>query len=194
MPECPECDAEVPGDAVVCHGCGANLNHVGSHEAGAAVTTADYDPEEAREQFERRYGIDIGDRTVEEFLTHLDQQDYSLTAWFWFVVAVEVTGVVLFATTIFEVFTLGLDGRLVFTTISALLGLAILADTGVVGQFERWAKIRWTYVLLAAIPLVGHVAGVFYLTLRHLMYERTVEHRQRLMNAGFDIGPGFADD
>jgi hypothetical protein len=194
MAVCPECDAEVPDDAMVCHGCGANLNHVGSDDAGPAVTTADYDPEEAREQFERRYGIDIGDRTVEEFLAHLDRRDYSLTVWFWLVVVAELTGIVLFAATIFEVFTLGLDGRLVFTAISALLGLAIFADTSVVGQFERWAKIRWTYVLLSAVPLVGHIAGVLYLTLRHLMYEQTVEHRQRLMNAGFDVGPGFADD
>ena len=49
-------------------------------------------------------------------------------------------------------------------------------------------------MLLSAVPLVGHIAGVLYLTLRHLMYEQTVEHRQRLMNAGFDVGPGFADD
>jgi hypothetical protein len=193
MPACIDCDAEVPSDASVCHRCGASLDHIQS-SGTPSVTNADYDPEAAREQFERRYGIDIGDRSVDEFLSHLDQQDYSLSIWFWLVVATEMVGVGLFALTIFEIFTIGVNSQLVFPSISVLLGLAILADTGDVGLFERWAKIRWTYVLLAVIPLVGHLAGLLYLMLRHLMYEQTVEHRQRLVKAGFDVGAGVSDD
>lgn len=193
MPQCPDCDAEIPGDPSVCHRCGASLDHLQS-SGTPSVTNAEYDPEAAREQFERRYGIDIGDKTVDEFLSHLDQQDYSLSIWFWLVVVTEMVGVGLFALTIFGVFTLGVNSQLVFPSISVLLGLSILADTGDVGLFKRWAKIRWTYVLLAAIPLVGHLAGLLYLMLRHLMYEQTVEHRQRLMKAGFDVGTGVGDD
>lgn len=161
---------------------------------GFDVTTADYDPEAERERFERRFGIDIGDRTVDEFLSHLDQQDYSSTPWFWSVVAIETVGITLFCLVVFTDLGLGVDSRLLFVGASLLLAAAIFADTRVVGLFERWAKIRWTYILLAAIPLVAHLAGLFYLVLRRLKHEQTIEHRQRLMSAGVDIDGSFSDD
>lgn len=151
------------------------------------VTGADYDPEAEREAFERRYGIDLGDRTVGEFIDHLDRQDYSLTPWVWLLAAAEVAGVALFALAVAGVVALGIDRAVVFVAISVLMAAAIFLDTRAVGQFRRWAKIRWVYVLLAAIPFVGHVAGVFYLVLRRLMHERTVEFRRRLLDSGFDL-------
>lgn len=195
MTRCPECSAELPAGALGCSECGADLTE---HESMAttSIRDADFDPEREREEFERRYGIDIGERTVDEFLAHLDQQDYSLTKWFWLVVATEVAGVAAFVAVVFGDLNVGTEGALLFGGVSALLALSIFVDTRVVGLFERWAKIRWTYIVIAAIPLVAHLAGLFYLVLRRLKEEQAFEQRQRLTNAGFDISPtvGFSDD
>lgn len=195
MPVCPECGVELSAEATSCSLCGADVTPVEEPTAaGPGITNADYDPEAERERFERRYGIDIGDRTVDEFLSHLGQQDYSPTPWFWLVVVTELAGVGLFAAVVFADVGLGVDARIPFVVISLLLGLSIFVDTRVVGLFRRWAKIRWTYVLVGAIPLVGHLGGFFYLVLRRLKHEETAEHRRRLLDAGFDVGANVSDD
>jgi phosphate/sulfate permease len=76
---------------------------------------------------------------------------------------------------------------LTFVAVSTAIGVSVLADTRAVGQFGRWSRIRWTYVLLSSVPLVGHIAGAFYVLLRRLMRERTQKHRRRLVSAGFDV-------
>lgn len=186
MQVCSECEAECPDGAMVCPECGNDLLGRGT-EPRVPMANADFDPDEEAEQFERRYGIDIGDRTVDEFLQHLERQDYSATRWYWLIVAAEVAGVGLFAAALFLFGRVGPEFGALFTVASGLLALAIVGDTRVVGQFDRWARIRWAYVLLAAIPLVGHIAGVLYLLLRRLMREQTVKHRRVLLNAGFNL-------
>lgn len=205
MPTCPVCGSDLPDDSAVCPNCGAELGSgdgdaddpaAGDPEMGgleATLMAENLDQEAERERFERRYGIDIGDRTVEEYLSHLDRQDYSTTPWFWGVVLFETAGVAAFVATVGLNTSLGIAPAVLFTASSVLLALAILGDTRAVGQFERWAKIRWTYVLSAAIPLLGCIMGAFYLTLRRLMHEETVEHRRRLVDEGVDIA-SVADD
>lgn len=200
MPACPACGADYPNDAAVCPECGADLASRNADEAAAGgvdpsspLTAENLDAEAERERFERRYGIDIGDRTVDEYLDYLDRQDYSRTPWFWSVVLVEIVGVSLFFATLFWELPIGVGPVILFPATSLLLAVTILVDTRVVGQFGRWSKIRWTYVLSAAVPLIGHITGAFYLILRRLMHEETVEHRRRLLNAGVDIG-AIADD
>lgn len=148
---------------------------------------AGFDQEEERKRFKRRFGIDIGDRTVDEFLEYLDQQDYSLTTWFWLIVAAQVAGVALFFLSQIQPGLLGAESAPLFVLVSVAIGLAILADTRQVGQFRTWSRIRWTYVLLSAVPLVGQIAGAFYVLLRRLMRQRTQQHRRRLVSAGFDV-------
>ena len=207
MQRCPECGSENPDSESACSECGAGLRPTegaaaapseGVAEDPAAddafdLTAGDLDPDAERERFERRYGIDIGERTVSEYLEYLDRQDYSATPWFWSIVVVELAGIALFSLTVFADVSLFVEEAVLFTAASVLLAIGILADTHVVGQFGRWTKIRWTYVLFAAIPLVGHLTGALYLALRRLLHEQTVEHRKRLLNAGVDIG-AVSDD
>ncbi|MFC7251637.1 hypothetical protein ACFQJ5_17635 [Halomicroarcula sp. GCM10025324] len=222
MRRCPECQTAV-SQTETCPACGAELDGAAAetpvHDAepvpdvdsdptggpdiadadanpvaGGDITDADYDPEAERERFQRRFGIDIGDRTVDEYLDHLDQQDYSPTPWFWLLIVTEIAGIILAAATLFDVIELGVEGGIVFAIISVALAALVFADTRVVGQFERWAKIRWTYILMSAIPVIAHLTGIFYLLLRRLKHEQAVEYRRRLMNAGFDIGFESADD
>lgn len=199
MTACPVCGADQPNDATVCPECGADVEsqpddeRVGGVDPSSPLTAENLDADAERERFERRYGIDIGDRTVEEYLDYLDRQDYSRTPWFWSVVLVEIVGISLFFATLFWEVPVAVGPELLFPATSLLMAVTILLDTRSVGQFGQWAKIRWTYVLSAAVPLVGHITGAFYLILRRLMYEETVEHRRRLLNAGVDIG-SVADD
>lgn len=193
MGTCPKCGAERAEGIAVCPACGADAEPIDA-QIPDAITTADYDPEDERELFERRYGIDIGDRTISEFLTYLDRQDYSTTPWFWLLVVAEIGGILLFAASLFSELTLGTNGRLLFVSASILVALGVFIDTRAVGQFERWAKIRWTYVLFAAIPVIGHITGAFYLILRHLMCEQTAEYRRRLLDAGFDLDRASRSD
>lgn len=200
MRTCPACGADCDGEAD-CPACGAPLPASEATSAGhdepaaagetplgaAAVGDPDADAQATqRERFERRYGIDIGDRTVEEYLAYLNRQDYDTTPWYWAVVVTEVVGVSLFVASLRWDVPFGGDA-LVFAVPSVALALAILADSRAVGQFGRWTKIRWTYVLSAALPLIGHLTGLFYLLLRRFMQEETVEHRRRLLNAGVDL-------
>jgi hypothetical protein len=189
MRTCPECGTENADGADACTDCGTVLEPPAGGPA-ELFAEAGFDQEEQRERFERRFGIDIGDRDVDEFLDYLDRQDYSLTAWFWVIVAAQVLGVALFFLSqtrpgLFAV--AGLDMSLTFVAVSGVIGLSVLADTRAVGQFDTWSRIRWTYVLLSSIPLVGHIAGAFYVLLRRLMRERTQKHRRRLVSAGFDV-------
>lgn len=186
MRTCPQCHSETPDDVELCGECGATLRS-DAKQPHTLLIDAEYDPEEERKEFEKRYGIDIGDRTVEEYLQHLTEQDYSVTIWFVLLVVAEIIGVGLFTIDLFFGLDLGVNLPLVFTGISVLLALSIFADTWAVGQFRPWAKIRWTYVLSAAIPFVGHIAAFFYLVLRRFMHEETTEHRRRLLEAGFDL-------
>lgn len=188
MRTCQECGAENPADAALCQECGEALDE-GVTGPQARLTEAGYDPDEERELFERRYGIDVGDRTVEEYLDHLSRQDYSLTVWIGVIVVAEIAGVGLFLLELFLEFDPAVAPGLAFPAISLLLSLGILADTRAVGLFRPWAKIRWAYVLIAAIPLVGHIAAFLYLVLRRLMHQETTEHRRRLLDAGLEL-PG----
>lgn len=201
MRQCPSCTGAVPPGADTCPDCGAEIGDVATDATidsgdttGPGIADADYDPAAERERFERRFGVDLGDRTIEEFLVHLGRQDYSLTPWFWLVVAAEAAGIALLGVALFGDVRFGGAGVAVFGATAALLALAIFADTRVVGLFERWAKIRWTYILMAAIPLFAHLAGLFYLVLRRLKHEQAVEYRRRLLDAGFDVGVDSADD
>lgn len=179
MRTCPQCDA-VCDQSVTCGECGAPLDPIDS--GTPSVMDADYDPEKERERFERRFGIDIGDRSVDEYLQHLSQQDYSLTVWVGVIAVAQIAGIGLFVLDqLADIYLL--DPIIPFTAISMVLAVGVFADTRAVGQFRSWAKIRWTYVLIAAIPLVGHIAGFFYLLLRRLMHERTDAYRRRLRNA-----------
>lgn len=185
MRSCPNCEAEVIEGAEVCEMCESDLST--STPSPAPVYDAGLDPESRRKQFERRYGIDIGDRTVDEYLEHLDQQDYSLSVWFGLITVAELLGVGFFFVSIFGLGEIGLAPRLIFPIISGVLALSILGDTRSVGQFEPRSKIRWVYILMSAIPLGGHIAALFYLVLRRLMYEQTTQHRRQLFDAGFDV-------
>lgn len=184
MQRCPACATEAPPGATTCPECGATLV---DEDPGTAAPYPGVDPEEEAERFERRYGIDIGDRTVDEFLRHLERQDYSLSAWFWLVVAAELAGVVLFAAALVVSAASGRPVAVLFGVTSVVLALGVHGDTRAVGQFDRWARIRWTYVLLAAVPVAGHVAGALYLLMRRLKREQTATHREHLLNAGFDL-------
>lgn len=190
MQRCPACATEAPPGTTTCPECGASLSE---DDPGTAAPHTGVDPEEEAEWFERRYGIDIGDRTVDEFLRHLERQDYSLSAWFWLVVAAELAGVVLFAAALAVPAVSGRPVAVFFGATSAVLALAIHGDTRAVGQFDRWARIRWTYVLLAAVPVAGHVAGALYLLMRRLKREQTAAHRERLLDAGFDLDVAVYD-
>lgn len=193
MPACEACGAELPDDVTVCSLCGTERGEADG-QTGPAIRTAEYEPDAEREAFERRYGIDIGDRTVDEYLEFLEQQDYRLTPWFWSVVGTEVAGIVLFFSIVFSSPGWGQLVAYVFLALSLGLALAIFADSRTVGQFRQWARIRWTYVLFAAIPLLGHLMGGFYLVLRRLKHEQTIEQRRRLLNDGFDLGGAGMDD
>lgn len=182
MRTCPQCDVDVRDRSGTCGECGATLE---STDPGTRPLDMDavFDPETERERFERRFGIDIGDRTVDEYLQHLSQQDYSLTVWVGVIALVQVVGIGLFVLELIANVSLSLNPFLPFTILSIVLAVGIFADTRVVGQFRPWAKIRWTYVIISAIPLVGHIAGFLYLLLRRLMHERTDEYRRRFLNA-----------
>lgn len=186
MRVCPQCGTENPADTALCTDCGEPLDE-DTTGFDPLRDGADYDPEREREAFERRFGIDVGDRTVEEYLQHLSEQDYSLTWWIGVIVLAEIAGAVLFVTELILGFGPAVDVTVAFPVLSLLLALGVFADTRVVGQFRPWAKIRWTYVLISAIPLVGHVAALLYLVLRRLMRQQTEEHRRRLLDAGLDL-------
>lgn len=188
MRVCPQCGAENPADVARCNECGEPLD-VGTTGFDPLLTGADHDPEKEREAFERRFGIDVGDRTVQEYVQHLSEQDYSLTWWIGVIVLAESAGAVLFVTEL--IFGIGpaVDVTVAFPVLSLLLAVGVFADSRVVGQFRPRARIRWTYVLLSAIPLVGHVAALFYLVLRRLMRQQTEKHRRRLLDAGLDLAP-----
>lgn len=186
MPTCPQCEAETADEAAVCTECEATFEE-GAFKDDPLFTGANYDPEERRKRFEQRYGIDIGDRTVDEYLQFLSQQDYSLTGWAAVIALAQIAGVVLFALNVFAGLGMGAILAYAFSAISVLMAVGIFGDTRAVGQFEPWAKIRWTYVLISAIPLVGHIAAAYYILLRRLMHEQTAEYQRRLLDAGFDV-------
>ncbi|MFC7232338.1 hypothetical protein ACFQMM_14835 [Saliphagus sp. GCM10025308] len=186
METCPDCHAENPDDVAVCRECGVALETVAA-DPQSTLVDAGFDPEAEREAFERRHGIDIGDRTVDEYLRFLAQQDYSLTAWFGLIVVAELVGVGLFGIDLFVDHAVDVNLAFVFTAISIALAVGIVADTRAVGQFRPWAKIRWAYVLTAAIPLVGHISAFFYLLLRRFMHQEATEHRRRLLESGYDL-------
>ena len=183
MPTCRECGAEWPYGTASCEDCGMVL------EANADVTAispnADFDREAERERFQAEYGIDLGDRTVDEYLDHLDQQDYSLTAWFWVVVGAESALLGLFTYVLFG--PGGWELLSAVSTLSVLLSAAIYADTAVVGLFERWSRIRWLYIRFPLVPYYGQIATFIYLMLRRFERERTERERRRLSESGFDI-------
>lgn len=185
MRRCPNCEAEATEDAEVCEICGSDLSP--STPSPAPFHDADLDPESRRKKFERRYGIDIGDRTVEEYLEHLHQQDYSRSVWLGLLVVAELLGVGFFTVSVLGAGGAVFAPHVIFPVISGTLALSILGDTHSIGQFEPRSKIRWVYVLLSAIPLVGHIAALFYLVLRRLMYEQITKHRRQLFDAGFDV-------
>lgn len=186
MRTCPQCQASVSADRIACTECGTTLEG-GRTEPGPQFTDADYDPEKEREQFENRYGIELGDRTIEEYLRYLSQQDYSLSLWTVVIAVAQLLGIGLFAAAFTAGVDLGVNLSYSLTAISIIMAVGIVGDTSVVGQFRRWAKIRWTYILLTAIPLVGHISAFLYLLLRRLKHEQTVEYRRRLLDAGFDL-------
>lgn len=183
MSTCPECGAEWPKGTAACEACGADL--APTPEAPVIAGSADFDQEAERQRFEARYGIDIGDRTVDEYLSFLDRQDYSPTRWFWVVVAVQLASVGLIAFALF-----GPGGWEVVPALfplSVLLAVAILADTAHVGLFRRWSPTRWLYVLIALIPLPGQISTFLYLLLRRLKRQQTERHRRRLFESGIDL-------
>lgn len=190
MEPCPNCGAERPDDAGVCPRCGVGLRAEATptedrEPAPDPVIDADFDEARERERFERRYGIDIGDRSVDEFLEDLDRQDYSVTGWVWVIAIAETVWVGLLTFT--QLGPGGWELLPAFVAMSVLLAIAIFADTRSVGLFRPWSKTRWTYVLLAFVPICGQIGGVLYLVLRRFMRQRTERHRRRLLEAGFDI-------
>lgn len=209
MRTCPECGVELQDDAEACTLCGTTLNASpadgsdpadGDPPSGSAGAvrqpepTAEADFASDRERFERRYGIDIGDRTADEFLENLDRRDYSPNAWFWLVVAAEVVGAGLFWVGLFGPGGFGGLVSQLFLASNGVLALGVFGDTRAVGRVGQWATIRWTYVVLAAVPFVGHIAGLLYLVMRRLNHEQTVEHRRRLLSEGVELGPRPSGD
>ena len=183
MHPCHECGAKWPEDTSTCGACGADLGS-GPTE-GALARNADSHQAAERERFQAEYGVDIGDRTVDEFLEYIERQDYTHTAWFWVVVVAELAGVGLTAYLVF-----GPGGQELlpaFALLSVVLSSAIYADTARVRLFEQWAKARWVYVLFPLVPVWGHIAGVVYLLLRRLEREATERARRRLFEAGVDL-------
>lgn len=180
MHACPACGADWPNDASACPRCGFDPAVHGDGESDDR-----HAPDPHREWFERRMGIDIGDRSVAEFVEALERRDFSLTVWVWLVVAAELASITLAAIALFGPGGWGLLPGLV--AISGLMAFAILADTRAVGQFRQWSKTRWTYVGLSTVPLCGQIAGLLYLVLRRLMHLETEEQRRRLLDAGVDV-------
>lgn len=189
MPVCPECDTAVSDASARCPECGA-LVRMNEGPIPEPLQGADVPPEEEQEWFEKRFGIDIGDQSILEYLNYLEQQDFALSLWFWLFAMAELAGIVVFVVNMWGpplpeiIFWYG------YTAISVLLAIGIFGDTRLVGQFRPGSKTRWVYVLLAAIPVLGHVTGFLYATYRRLKHEETVRERRRLLDAGFDIQSG----
>lgn len=181
--ECRGCGAVWPEDRKTCDDCGASLV-AGISESGLA-TIAGHDQETERKKFQVKYGVDIGDSTVEEYLQYLERQDYSVTIPFWSIVVGEIVTVGLSA---YALFGPGGRGLLpVFLGVSVLLSLSIYADTAHVKLFDRWAVIRWLYIGVALTPLAGQIGAFFYLVLRRLKRERTQRVRRHLLESGLDV-------
>lgn len=188
MQTCPACGAEWPDGTASCEACGAELP-----EAEPVIAAnADFDQEAERERFQAQYGIDIGDRTVSEYLQYLDRQDYTITAWFWLIVAAEVASVGLIAYGTFG--TGGWDLLPVVFGLSVLLAAGIYLDTARVGLFRRWATTRWIYIIVPLIPLWGQIAAFLYLVLRRLKREQRERERRRLFESGFDVDAHVGGD
>lgn len=188
METCRSCGAEWPDGTASCEECGADLT--GADPVVAA--NADFDQEAERERFQARYGIDIGDRTVDEYLDYLDRQDYTVTPWFWLIVAVEVASVALIAYGAFG--PGGWDLVPVLFGMSVLLAAGIYGDTARVGLFRRWATIRWLYIVVPLVPLWGQIAAFLYLLLRRLKREQQERERRRLFESGFDLEASAGGD
>lgn len=183
MQTCRACGTEWPDETVTCEQCGADL---ATRTAEPAIATnADFDQQAERERFQARYGIDIGERTVDEYLQYIARQDYSLTTWFWAIVGVEVVLVGLLAYALIG--SGGWEVLPVLLGLSILLSAAIYADTKLVGLFEQWSAIRWLYILLSLVPFSGQIAAFLYLVLRRLKREQTERERRRLFESGFDL-------
>lgn len=183
MQTCRECGATCPDGAVACDDCGAYLTAAAAEPT--VPTNADYDQEAEREQFQAKYGVDIGDRSVDEFLQYLGCQDYSPTIAFWSIVVAEIVAVGLAAYGLIG--SGGWELLSVFLAVSALLSISVYADTAQVKLFERWAKIRWLYIVLPLVPLAGQIAAFLYLVLRRLKRERMERLRRRLLESGLDV-------
>lgn len=186
MQSCPECGAARLADESTCESCGADLDGERTATAGPpAGAGADFDQAAERKRFEVEYGVDVGDRTVDEYLAYVARQDYSRTAAFWLVVG---GGLAWLGTMAYLVF--GPGGRELlpaFGVLSVVLSAAVYADTARVGAFDRWAKVRWLYVLFPLVPLWGPAAAFVYLLLRGLKREETARARRRLVEAGIDL-------
>lgn len=183
MQTCGACGTECPNEAVACGECGAYLDPTAAEPAIA--TNADFDQEAEREQFQARYGIDIGDRTVDEYLEYIQRVDYSLTTWFWLVIGTEVAlvGLIVYG-------VIGPGGWELFPVVlvlSVFLATAIYADTAVAGLFEKWSRIRWVYIALSLVPYCGQIATFLYLLMRRFEREKTERERRRLFEHGFDV-------
>lgn len=181
MQTCRVCGAGSPDSAQSCDECGADLT-----AEPAVAPTADLDKESEREWFQAAYGIDIGDRTVDEYLQYVERQDYSLTTWFWLLVGVEfalsgVLGYTLIGPAGWELLP-------VVMLLSVLLSATIYADTAFVGLFDRWSRIRWLYIAFPLVPYYGQISTAIYLVLRRIERERTERKRRRLNESGFDVG------
>ena len=183
MQTCRECGAVWPDGAGSCTDCGADLT--ANVEEPSFATSADFDQEAERERFEARYGIDIGDRTVDEYLEYLERQDYTLNAWFWVIVGGEIALVGIIG---YAVVGPGDWGLLpVFVAISVVLSAAVYADTALVKLFEKWSRIRCLYVAFPLVPVYGQIATFIYLVLRRIERERTEQERRQLNESGFNV-------
>lgn len=186
MRTCRVCGGESPKAAMVCTSCGLSFALTESLAEADRGASAEVEALEAHERLEREHGIDIGERTIEEYLADLNQRDYSRNAWYWSIVALEVAWVGLVGAA-----EIGLQSGEIYpwlAAISALLPVAILLDTYAVGQFDRWSKVRWTYVLTAVVPLFGQIAGGLYLLGRHLYHQEAEEHWRTLVEFAHDLG------